>query len=90
LKGVMGMLYSELAGKEIISIDEGIRLGLLDRADAIIDTETGRLTALILPVPGARRFDRKRWMMLPWHGIKKIGLDLLIVDMSQARDVGKP
>jgi sporulation protein YlmC with PRC-barrel domain len=48
------------------------------------------LTALILPVPGTRRFERKRWMMLPWHGIKKIGVDLLIVDMSQAREAGKP
>ncbi|MGI6035934.1 MAG: YlmC/YmxH family sporulation protein [Limnochordia bacterium] len=84
------MLYSELAGKEIISINEGLRLGLVDRADAIIDTETGRLTALILPVPGTRRLERKRWMMLPWHGIKKIGVDLLIVDMSQAREAGKP
>ena len=84
------MLYSELAGKEIISINEGVRLGLVDKADAVIDTETGRLTALILPVPGRGRFERKRWMMLPWHGIAKIGLDLLIVDMSQARDAGKP
>jgi YlmC/YmxH family sporulation protein len=79
--------YSELAGKEIINVDEGVRMGLVDDADMVIDTETGRIVSLLMPLPsGPRFFSRQRWVTLPWSGIKKIGVDLLIIDMSEAEE----
>ena len=49
------MRYSELAGKEIICIDEGIRLGAIDHTDLIIDLRTGEVQSIIIPY-GSRWF----------------------------------
>jgi len=64
------MRYSELAGKEIICIDEGIRLGVVDHTDLILNLRTGEVESIVIP----------------WHGIKKIGRDLIIVDLASAQD----
>lgn len=78
------MRYSELAGKEIICIDEGIRLGAIDHTDLIIDLRTGEVQSIIIPY-GSRWF-RPKLIVVPWRGIKKIGRDLIIVDLSTAED----
>lgn len=74
------MLYSDLAGKEIISIDEGARLGIINDTDLVIDTETGMIRSIIVPNHGT--FLRRRTLVIPFEGIKKIGHDLIIVNLS--------
>ncbi|NLL47458.1 MAG: YlmC/YmxH family sporulation protein [Firmicutes bacterium] len=78
------MRYSELAGKEIICIDEGIRLGVVDHTDLILNLRTGEVESIVIPY-GYRWF-KPRLIVIPWHGIKKIGRDLIIVDLASAQD----
>ncbi len=78
------MRYSDLAGKEIVCFDEGIRLGIVNDTDLIINTKTGEVDSIIIPY--GRGFFRKRMVVIPWKGIKKIGRDLIIVDLSTAQD----
>jgi len=80
------MRYSDLAGKEIIAVDEGIRLGVVDHTDLIINTRTGEVDSIIIPY--GRRFWRSRPVVIPWKGISKIGRDLIIIDLSTAKDYG--
>ncbi|HEY8416696.1 MAG TPA: YlmC/YmxH family sporulation protein [Limnochordales bacterium] len=79
------MRYSDLAGKEIIDIDQGIRLGIINDTDLVIDTDAGRVVAIIIPSRGG--WWTRRELEIPWHGIRKIGVDLIIVDLSTAVDV---
>lgn len=78
------MRYSELSGKEIVCIDEGIRLGVVDHTDLIINLRTGEIDSIIIPY--GNRWFRPRLIVVPWKGIKKIGRDLIIVDLTTARD----
>lgn len=83
------MRYSELAGKEIIDIAEGRRLGVINDTDLIIDSETGKVLAIVLPDYPRRGlfrfFGRPAGLTIPWSGVKKIGVDLIIVDLSVAK-----
>ncbi len=80
------MRFSELAGKEIISLDEGSRLGIAGDTDLVIDPESGQIDSLVLP--GSRSFwtifSRAPETTIPWSEIKKIGLDLVIIDRSES------
>lgn len=78
------MRYSELAGKEIICIDEGIRLGVVDHTDLIINLRSGEVESIIIPY--GNRWFRPKLIVIPWRGIKKIGRDLIIVDLTTAQD----
>ena len=74
------MKYSDLAGKEIIDIDEGTRLGIVSESDLVIDSTTGNVQSIIIPYRVG--FLQRKELMVPWYGIKKIGVDLIIVDLS--------
>lgn len=78
------MRYSDLAGKEIVCFDEGIRLGVVNDTDLIINTKTGVIDSIIIPY--GKSWFHKRMIVIPWHGIKKIGRDLIIVDLTKAQD----
>lgn len=78
------MRYSDLAGKEIIDIEEGARLGVINETDIVIDTESGHVESILIPYRG--RLFRQRTLVIPWAGIKKIGADLIIVDLQSIAD----
>lgn len=82
------MRYSELAGKEIIDIDQGIRLGVVNDSDVIIDTETGRVESIL--VPYRQGFLSRKELRIPWRGIRKIGVDLMVVDLATAEEPATP
>ena len=71
---------NELKTKEVINVSDGARLGFV--SDALIDLESGRLTALM--VPGAYRLmgflGKEDDIVIRWEKIKKIGDDIIIVD----------
>jgi len=77
--------YSDLAGKEIIDIDEGVRIGVISETDLVVDCVEGCIRSIIIPTRG--RFWGRRELVIPWSGIRKIGVDLIIVDMSAVRSV---
>lgn len=82
------MLLSDLAGKEIINLYDGAKLGLVGDADLAISS-SGSIEAIILTSrSGFSGFwgninDRDRdTLVIPWEAIKKVGSEVIIVDMS--------
>ena len=67
--------------KEVISINEGKRLGYVQDVNA--NLETGTITSII--VPGSAKFfnifSTGNDMVIPWDKIKCIGDDVILVDV---------
>lgn len=72
---------SELRLKEVINVADGRRLGSI--WDLELDLVTGRVSALVVPVPG--RFlgwlGRDPDLVIPWESIRKIGTDVILVEL---------
>lgn len=82
------MRLSDLTGKEVINLGDGARLGIIEECELTIDTRTGLIHALIVP---NRRgllnlFGDGRGSTIPWRSIKRIGDDVIIVDLNNAYD----
>ena len=81
------MFLSDLAGKEIINIHDGAKLGLVGDADLDISL-SGSVEAIILTSRGGfagfwnSKSDKDRdILVIPWHTIKKIGSEVIIIDL---------
>lgn len=74
---------SDLSFKEVIDLESGARLGSV--RDAVIDKETGRIRALI--IPGRLRcfglLGREPETVLPWDAIRRVGEDLIFVQAGK-------
>lgn len=74
---------AELKQKEVINLSDGRRLGFV--SDVEINMEDGRLEAIIIPGPG-RLFGligKDGEAVIPWSGIKKIGEDIILVELEE-------
>lgn len=79
------MRLSELVGKEIVNIYDGLRLGTVGESDLLIDCETGDVISMILPNRGNfinLWIDRQK-LVVPWETVKKIGREVIVVDLDQ-------
>ena len=78
---VMKSSIGSMKSKEVINISDGARLGFV--SDVEIDIESGRLVSIT--VPGAYRvfglFGREEDIVIDWNDIKKIGEEIIIVDV---------
>lgn len=78
----MSTNFTDLHCKEVICVSDGRRLGYI--SDARIDLPEGHILAII--VPGPCRFfglwGRKDEYVIPWHCIKKMGPDIVLVDVK--------
>lgn len=79
------MRVSELVGKEIVNLYNGVRMGVIGESDLILDAETGRIHSILLP----RRanlltmwVDRQQ-LVVPWDAVRKIGSEIVVVDLDQ-------
>ena len=74
--------FTDLHCKEVICICNGQRLGFV--SDARIELPEGNISAII--VPGPCRFfgvfGRRDDYLIPWKCIKRIGPDILLVDIK--------
>jgi len=80
------MLLSDLAGKEIINLYDGAKLGLVGDADLDISLN-GSVEAIILTSRGGAGFwssrERERELLvIPWQTIKKVGSEVIIIDLQ--------
>ncbi len=79
---VMKSSINSMKSKEVINISDGARLGFV--SDVEIDVETGRLVSIV--VPGAYRmlglFGKEDDIVIEWDDIKKIGDEIIIVDIK--------
>lgn len=73
---------SELKQKEVININDGKRLGLV--SDVEINMETGNLEAIVIPAGGKFLgfLSKENDIVINWSSIKKIGVDVILVDGS--------
>ena len=76
----MSIRFTDLQCKEVICISSGQRLGFV--SDIQIEIPDGTICAIVVPCPckllgiPGRRDD----YIIPWHAIKKIGPDIVLVD----------
>ena len=76
------MKLSELGGKEIVDVKRAERLGVLGQTDLEINERTGQIEALI--IPSLKWFGLRKQggeVRVPWKHIKKIGSDMIIIDI---------
>jgi len=74
---------ADLRQKEVINVTDGRRLGFV--SDVEIDLESGRIDAIVIPGEG-RLFGfigKDNEFIIPWEKIKKIGEDIILVDLDE-------
>ena len=79
------MRLSELSGKEIVDAKRAERLGVLGQTDLEI-SESGQIMALI--IPSVKWFGFRKngdEIRVPWRHIKKIGTDMIIIDIPETQ-----
>lgn len=78
------MRLSQLSGKEIIDLQNGERLGMIGQSDLIINELTGAIESFILPATSFLGVGRKKGeIIIPWHAIRKIGPDMIIIELRE-------
>lgn len=72
---------SELKEKEVINIKNGRRLGLISDID--INLDDGVIETVILPGQNSilSFFRKNNDITIPWSYIRKIGVDVILVDI---------
>ncbi len=82
------MRLSDLAGKEVINLGDGSRLGVVDECELTFDGQTGRIQSLVLPGRSGllNFFGENRRSSIPWQAIRRIGDEVIIVDLNNAYD----
>ena len=77
----MGIRITDLHCKEVICLADGRRLGYV--SDVEVEVPEGKVLALV--VPGPCRFlgvaGRSDDFVIPWGCIKRIGPDIILVDI---------
>lgn len=76
---------SELIGKDIVNIQTGSRLGTASDSDLVVNAETGVIHSIILPSKGGflSFWDRSN-LTIPWDAVKKIGSEVIIVELDES------
>lgn len=72
----------DIKNKEIINIFDGKSLGYV--TDIEINLEKGRVEAIIVPAQGGffSLFSKENEYIIKWKDIKKIGEDVILVDVK--------
>lgn len=80
------MRLGELVGKEIVNINDGVRLGVVGESDLTVDTDTGQILSIMLPRRSGffNFWVDKQQLVIPWESIRKIGSEVIIVELDQA------
>lgn len=78
----MACKFTDLHCKEVICLSDGRRLGFV--SDARVELPQGHLVAIIVPGPCRLfgLFGRRDDFVIPWNCIRKIGPDIILVDIK--------
>ena len=78
----MGTRVTELRCKEVINITDGQRLGFV--SDVEVQLPEGKVLALVVPGPCRffGLFGRKDDFVIPWNCIRRIGSDIILVELE--------
>jgi YlmC/YmxH family sporulation protein len=80
---------SRLSRKEIINLHDGARLGYIGDSDLVIDGASGSIQSIIIFPKGLQFGKSSRELIIPWESVKKIGEEVLIVDIAPDRHTRK-
>jgi len=82
------MRLSHLSGKEVINLSDGSRLGVIDECELTFDSQSGRINTILVPNKNGLMsfFSENRTITIPWQAIKRIGDEVIIVDLNNAYD----
>lgn len=85
------MRLSELAGKEIINLSDGSRLGVVGDSDLLIDPESGEIASLILPPRWSLWgfFSSHGGVVVPWKAVKRVGTEVVVVELDSTYTRGR-
>lgn len=77
---------SDLTQKEVISITDGRKIGFI--SDLEVDLEKGKINAIVIPTVGKFMsvFSKEEEYEFTWKQIKKIGIDVILVDTRGISD----
>ncbi|MCC5909852.1 MAG: YlmC/YmxH family sporulation protein [Clostridiaceae bacterium] len=80
------MRFSNMGGKEIVNLSDGSRLGIIADSDLLIDEKNGKIIALLVPDEKGllNFFSSNSLMEIPWDAIKKIGNDMMIIELEDS------
>ncbi len=68
--------------KEVVNLCDGEKLGFV--YDLEIDEETGKIASIIVPGRSkVKMFGSVKGIVIPWEYIKKMGEDIIIVDVEK-------
>ena len=78
----MAVRFTDLHCKEVICVCDGQRLGFI--ADVEVQVPEGNIVAIIVPGPCRflGLFGRKEDYCIPWCCIRRIGPDIVLVDVK--------
>ncbi len=78
----MGIRVTELHCKEVICVADGRRLGFI--SDVEVEVPEGRVVAIVVPGPCRflGLFGRRDDFVIPWRCIRRIGPDIVLVDIK--------
>jgi len=84
----MKLRLSELTGKEVINLSDGARLGVIEDCELSFDAKSGKIEYLILPNQRGlfSFFNGRRELAISWHSVKRIGEEVIIVDLNNVFD----
>ena len=72
---------SEFIYREVINISDGEKLGFV--SDMEFDRDTGAIVSITVPDKTRKIFaSKKNGIKIPWDNIKKIGDDIILVDIA--------
>lgn len=76
------LMYSinNLRQMEIVDINSGSKMGYIK--DLRIDCEDYRIISILLPSIKSSWFNKNNIIEIPWEKVKKIGVDVILVDGS--------
>ena len=68
--------------KEVINIHTGLRMGFV--SDVIVNSTTGQVLAIVIPGPYKffGLFGREDDYVIPWDCIRRIGDDIILIEVS--------
>ncbi len=74
--------FSELRCKEVVNACDGRKLGKI--IDIVFAGDTGKIKGIVTPYLKRGLFGKGQEVFIPWHCVKKLGEDVIIVDINGA------
>ena len=81
------MLLSKLGGKEIVNLSDGGRLGVLAESELLIYPKNGKIKSILVPDTRSQfmLFNDRNYLEIPWDSIRKIGNDMIIIELEDEK-----